>query len=395
MMKQALLLPFLLLLPLMCLGQRSGAPTPQNPACAAAMPQPEFQQALRGIENAPSEARRLAAARRLASEACLTAAQVKAVASLFSNDVDRLDFAKAAYPHTFNQAQFYDVYDAFAYFSNVFRLHDFVLEQRALASQPPGGYPGPQPGGAEETLPPYQYPDASQYRGPSYCQQPLSDQQFRLFFAQARAAVAGQAGPAQQAQALQAHIGQQCLTAAQAMRLASLLEGDDARLGLLEGTAERIYDFGQYYFAEQVLQGFVARQRFRQGCEQRMAQLQGGNGIPGNGIPGNGTPSGPGGAYPGQIAPGDFDRIKASVASETFNNTRLTKAKELVRARGRVFLSSQIKELVQAFDFESSRLEFAKYAYDFVMDPENFLLVGDVFQYSHSREQLAEYLRGR
>jgi len=44
------------------------------------------------------------------------------------------------------------------------------------------------------------------------------------------------------------------------------------------------------------------------------------------------------------------------------------------------------------FSFEDDKLEFAKYAYGFVYDPENYYQVYDVFDFSSSVDSLKKYI---
>lgn len=86
----------------------------------------QFQQKRNLILDQNNDIRQLEVAKRIARNNCLLSQQVKAIAEIFVNDFDRLEFCRTAYPNTFDKANFYEVYDCFAYFSNVFRLHDYV-----------------------------------------------------------------------------------------------------------------------------------------------------------------------------------------------------------------------------------------------------------------------------
>lgn len=77
----------------------------------------------------------------------------------------------------------------------------------------------------------------------------------------------------------------------------------------------------------------------------------------------------------------------------TFDNNRVQTAKDAVRRD--CFSSSQIKMLLGAFTYESSRLEFAKYAYDFVYDRGVYAIVREGFTNSLSGDELMQYVRGR
>ena len=55
----------------------------------------------------------------------------------------------------------------------------------------------------------------------------------------------------------------------------------------------------------------------------------------------------------------------------------------------------QIKQVVSMFDFESDRLHYAKYAYDYSYDPNNYYKVNDAFEFESTIEELDEYISSR
>jgi hypothetical protein len=57
------------------------------------------------------------------------------------------------------------------------------------------------------------------------------------------------------------------------------------------------------------------------------------------------------------------------------------------------FTSAQAKTLLSIFSFEASKLEISKYMYGKITDPKNYFIVYNVFTFSKSKEELAEYVR--
>jgi len=86
----------------------------------------------------------------------------------------------------------------------------------------------------------------------------------------------------------------------------------------------------------------------------------------------------------------DIVGAKNSISSRSFEDTKLTVAKKI--ASSRCMLSSQVKEIMDLFSFEASKLEFAKYAYDFVYDIDNFHVVYDAFSFSSSIDDLDKFI---
>lgn len=68
--------------------------------------------------------------------------------------------------------------------------------------------------------------------------------------------------------------------------------------------------------------------------------------------------------------------------SASFDSDRLILAKNI--ANSNALSSWQIREMLLVFGFESSRVEFAKYAYSSCVDPENYYQIQDAFQFSSS-----------
>lgn len=110
--------------------------------------------------------------------------------------------------------------------------------------------------------------------------------------------------------------------------------------------------------------------------------------------PGQGGPSGYA-AYPyspPEMSPQEFAGAKNMIDNRPFDDDRLTVAMQV--ARGGRLSSAHVRELLELFSFESSRLAFAKGAYDFVVDPMNYWTVNDGFRFSSSIDELNDYLEG-
>lgn len=86
----------------------------------------------------------------------------------------------------------------------------------------------------------------------------------------------------------------------------------------------------------------------------------------------------------------DFQSAKQSIASKSFEDSKLTLAKQIVSAN--CVLSSQVKDIMGIFGYESSRLEFAKYAYKYTYDKKNYFKVNDAFKFETSIDELNEFI---
>ena len=89
----------------------------------------------------------------------------------------------------------------------------------------------------------------------------------------------------------------------------------------------------------------------------------------------------------------EFLDLKASIASKTFEDSRLMIAKQALKEQ--CIVASQVKELTKLFTFEDNRLQFAKYAYEFTYDIGNYDEVNVAFTFENSIQELKEYINSR
>jgi hypothetical protein len=52
-------------------------------------------------------------------------------------------------------------------------------------------------------------------------------------------------------------------------------------------------------------------------------------------------------------------------------------------------------KVMMTFDFEASKLDFAKYAYDFTYDQGNYYVVNDAFGFELTIDELNDYLESK
>ena len=99
--------------------------------------------------------------------------------------------------------------------------------------------------------------------------------------------------------------------------------------------------------------------------------------------------SGPTGC-PWPMSEGDFAGAKGSIQSKSFEDSKLTMAKQIFDHN--CLLSSQVRDIMSIFDFEATRLDFAKYAYGRTFDIGNYYKVNDVFDFETSISDLNAYI---
>lgn len=88
-----------------------------------------------------------------------------------------------------------------------------------------------------------------------------------------------------------------------------------------------------------------------------------------------------------------FAAAKRAVSEESFESAKLRRAKQI--SDGNYLLSSQVKELLDLLSFESSKLEYAQYAYDQTYDQANYNIVKEGLKHSRSKETMTAFLKNK
>jgi len=89
------------------------------------------------------------------------------------------------------------------------------------------------------------------------------------------------------------------------------------------------------------------------------------------------------------MTPQDFEQAKQSIASKSFDDSRLTIAKQIISSN--CMLCSQIKELMKLMSFEENKLELAKFAWNHNLDKGNYYTLNDAFTFESSIDELNKY----
>lgn len=85
-----------------------------------------------------------------------------------------------------------------------------------------------------------------------------------------------------------------------------------------------------------------------------------------------------------------FETVKQSISGKDFEDSKLTVAKQVMKSN--CLLASQVKEIMMLFDFESTRLDFAKEAYGYTFDIDNYYLLNDAFDFESSISELNQFI---
>ncbi|HNR55016.1 MAG TPA: DUF4476 domain-containing protein [Flavobacteriales bacterium] len=93
------------------------------------------------------------------------------------------------------------------------------------------------------------------------------------------------------------------------------------------------------------------------------------------------------------MSPSEFADVKKSIESKSFEDSKMTLAKQV--GSNRCFTVDQVKGLMSVFSFEDSKLDIAKFAYDRTFDIDNYYKVNDAFTFESSIDDLNEYIQSR
>lgn len=84
----------------------------------------------------------------------------------------------------------------------------------------------------------------------------------------------------------------------------------------------------------------------------------------------------------------DFERYLNAIRAKDFEDSKLSTAKAPLR--GQYLTAEQVAQVMRAFDFEATRLEFATLAHPRCVDPSNYYLTYDAFDFELSIEELED-----
>lgn len=85
-----------------------------------------------------------------------------------------------------------------------------------------------------------------------------------------------------------------------------------------------------------------------------------------------------------------FEKIKKAINDQYYDDDKLVYAKVIVKDN--LFTSEQVIALCKLFAYDDSKLNIAKYAYDYCTDKGNYFTVTSVFYYNDTRNELMKFI---
>lgn len=89
----------------------------------------------------------------------------------------------------------------------------------------------------------------------------------------------------------------------------------------------------------------------------------------------------------------DFQSAKGSISSKSFEDSKLTIAKQILGSN--CMLCYQVRDFMNLFSFEATKLDFAKFAYSRVFDQGNYYKLNDAFTFESSIDELNAFINNK
>ncbi|MDI9258321.1 DUF4476 domain-containing protein [Flavobacterium sedimenticola] len=89
----------------------------------------------------------------------------------------------------------------------------------------------------------------------------------------------------------------------------------------------------------------------------------------------------------------NFNSALATIKKQSFEDTRLKTAKQVINVN--CLNVNQIIQIANLFNFEDNKLDFAKYAYDYCIEPKNYFKLNGIFTFSSNVDNLSDYIQSR
>jgi hypothetical protein len=86
----------------------------------------------------------------------------------------------------------------------------------------------------------------------------------------------------------------------------------------------------------------------------------------------------------------DFEKGKLTVSKQSFAESMMKSAKQMTKVN--CMSIKQIRDIMDLFSFEESKLEYAKFAYEYCVDKKNYFQLTEAFSFSSSSDSLNEFL---
>lgn len=94
--------------------------------------------------------------------------------------------------------------------------------------------------------------------------------------------------------------------------------------------------------------------------------------------------------YRGLMTYTEFATLKERIKQNSLDNGKLEAAKNLTRSN--TLTANQVAEITHLLAMDNNRLEYAKFAYEFTYDRQNYSMVADAMAFTNNRRSLEQFI---
>lgn len=336
--------------------------------CTTPIDKNSFQEGFNQVAIQGTNTKKLDVALIFIGDKCLSSAQVKTMAQLFSEDQSRISFCKAAHARTSDPDNFYDVYDAFTNISNAFRLYDLVKTPAKV--EPPVVTPTNPTIPADQilTFPKFNYPVSARYAGIKGCNGPIANEE--LFKRTANNAFYQPTEEAKEVVVTSA-VEIACFDFAQAMKLVSTFRSEETKLRVLTKIFPKLYDLESYKLGTQLFTNTNLQNEWLKYGAFYLAPP----------------------APVCEESDADFQKIHKNVQAKFFDHERISLIENL--AIDHCFKVSQIKKMFIEISQAARKPDLLKKLYDKCPDKKNYYLLEEDLMFQSDKDDLKNFIRSR
>lgn len=336
--------------------------------CSNPIPQATFQAGFNQVAVMPNNDTKLVKAMALLQNTCLMSENVKSMSQLFTDDMYRLEYCKAAYTHTFDRANYYQVYDAFTKFSAAFMLHDYILAINGGTTPVVVTTPvvtTPLPPAAGVVFPIWVYPPHTNYNGKKGCAGPvIGDEQFKTI------AMNVNSQPTDESKylAIQTASDQYCLSFAMMMKFSSMLQQESLRLKIMMNTFAKTYDQENYEAGKVIFNTESVKNEWVVFAKKYL------------------IPPPP----PCLVSEGDFKNLIKDFEEQRFTDDKMKMFNNV--SKDRCFNVEQVRAISKQFPFDDEKMIVIKNSYAKCTDRPNYYKLVDEVTFSANKDNLRNYI---
>lgn len=334
--------------------------------CSNPISQAVFQTGFNQVAVLPSNDAKLVKAMNLLNNSCLMSENIKSMAQLFTDDMFRLEYCKAAYLHAFDRAGYYQVYDAFNKFSVAFMLHDYILAINGGTTPPVVTTPVvTTPVSTDVVFPIWVYPPYTNYAGKKGCAGPVvSEEQFKTIAKN----VTAQPTEESKYLSIQNAFDQYCLSFSMMMKLASLLQQESMRSKIMMNTFAKTYDQEHYESGKVLFATEAVKNEWIAFAKNYL------------------TPPPP----PCLVTEAAFKSLIKDFEEQRFTDDKMKLFNTV--SKDRCFNVEQVRAISKQFPFDDEKMIVIKNAYAKCTDRPNYYKLVDEVTFSSNKDNLRNYI---